>query len=255
MQGSHPQVIAVVLAGGDRHDPLAQTAGVPVKALVPLAGKPMAAYVIAALEQSESVAEIVYVGPGFELLGVKRGRAVEPGKGFANSLALGLGAAQSISRTKPALVVTADIPWLTSAAVDRFVTAGIDAELAYPIVSEEDTLAAFPTHKRTFVRLKQGRFTGGNLMLLKPRLVGSLLDLIDRVYRARKNPLALAVLVGPRTLLALLLGRADLTRLEQLASERLGGVAHAVVSADACLAADVDRLEQLDVPMPVGEPA
>lgn len=86
-------------------------------------------------------------------------------------------------------------------------------------------------------------------MLLKPSLVEPLLELTDRFYRARKNPIALAALMGPMTLLALMLGRADLTRLELLASRRLGGSVRAIVTEDACLAADVDRPDQL----PLGE--
>lgn len=238
----------MVLAGGDHLDPLAQAAGVASKALVPLNGKPMAAFVLSALEGSEAVSSIVYVGSGSSGLSATA-RAVPAGSGFAHSLALGLGAAQATSPGSAILVVTADVPWITPEAVDRFIRDAGGVDLAYPVVSREASLAAFPTHKRTFVRLKQGHFTGGNLMLLEPRLIAPLLQLIDRIYRARKNPFALAGQIGPRTLLALLAGRADLVRLEQLASKRLGGEARAVLSEDACLAADVDGIEHLDTPL------
>ena len=242
----------MVLAGGDSNDALAKAANVPAKSMVPLAGKPMAAFVLAALRAADEVAEVLLVGPccdGPDFEGVK---VIPPGHGFGHSLALGLGAAQGDSPGSSMLVVTADIPWLTPGAVDRFVRSAGDAELAYPVVGREASLAAFPTHKRTFVHLQQGHFTGGNLMLLKPTLIAPLLRFMDNLYRARKNPLALAGLVGPGTLLALLTGRADLHRLERIASARLGGKARAVVSEDACLAADVDGLEHLDVPMNAG---
>jgi molybdopterin-guanine dinucleotide biosynthesis protein A len=242
------RVTAVVLAGGGVDDPLAARAGVSSKALVPMAGQPMAAWVLRALESSTAVAQVIYVGEGLGELGPSRAQAVPGGLGYAQSLALGIGAGLATRPGVPLLVSTADIPWLTPEAVDRFVSAAGSADLAYPVVSEEAALAEFPTQRRTFVRLRQGRFTGGNLMLLRPSLVGPLLDLIDSVYRARKNPLALAGLVGPRTLLALLLGRADLRELERIVSGRLGGIARAVVCSDACLAADVDRIEHLAVP-------
>ncbi|MEX2540397.1 MAG: NTP transferase domain-containing protein [Trueperaceae bacterium] len=248
MDGAYRKITAVVLAGGDQGDRLASAAGVATKALVPIEGRPMAWYVLRALEASRSVSETIFVGPGSDGLGGGRLRAVPAGQRFAQSLALGLGAALAVTPDTPMLVTTADVPWLSPEAVDRFVTAAGEAELAYPIVPERAALADFPTHRRTFVRLKQGRFTGGNLMLLKPQLVGPLLELIDRLYLSRKNPVALAGLMGPGTLLALMFGRADLNRLERLASERLGGSVRAVVTDDACLAADVDRGDQLGEP-------
>lgn len=248
MDGAYRKITAVVLAGGDRGDHLASGAGVATKALVPIHGRPMGSYVVTALEASRSVSETIFVGPGSEGLAGRRLRAVPAGQRFAQSLALGLGAALAVAPETPMLVTTADVPWLTPEAVDRFVSAAGDSELAYPIVPKQAALAAFPSHRRTFVRLKQGRFTGGNLMLLRPKLVGPLLELIDRLYLSRKNPIALAGLMGPGTLLALMFGRADLDRLERLASERLGGLVRAVVTQDACLAADVDRSDQLGEP-------
>ena len=43
---------AVVLAGGDAGDALAAAAGVPAKALLPVGGRPLASYVLGALEAS-----------------------------------------------------------------------------------------------------------------------------------------------------------------------------------------------------------
>jgi molybdopterin-guanine dinucleotide biosynthesis protein A len=255
MNRPHSRNISVVLAGGDPGDPLAAEAGVASKALVPFAGRPLADYVVAALEASSWASEIIYVGPECPSLDARRLRAIPAGKDFTHSLALGLGAALAVAPDAPVLVVTGDLPWLTPEAVDRFTAAAAGAGFAIPLVPERAALDAFPHQRRTFVRLRQGRFTAGNLMLVEPGLVGSLLDLSDRVYRARKNPLALARLVGPGTVAALLLGRADLTRLERLASERLGGIARAVVSEDACLAADVDRGEHLSQPRQVGRAA
>lgn len=249
MQPSVPETIAVVLAGGDSKDPMAEAAGVGSKALVPFAGRPMAVHVVEALLAASAISHIVYVGAELERLGMKGPTqavsAVQPGDRFAASLARGVEAALSRSPKASLLVVTADIPWLSGAAVDRFVRAAGSSDLAYPIVPEGIARAQFPAQERTFVRLTQGRFTGGNVLLLKPRLVQPLLELADRFYRARKNPFAMAALLGPLTLLDLMLGRADLERLERLVSRRLGGVARAVVSEDACLAADIDRSEHL----------
>ena len=61
--GSAGGIVAVVLAGGDRGDSLAASGGVAAKALLPVAGQPMGAYVLRALRDCEAVGRIVYVGP------------------------------------------------------------------------------------------------------------------------------------------------------------------------------------------------
>lgn len=236
---------AVVLAGGGTGDALARAHGALCKALVPVGGKPMAAHVLAALTACDSVSRVVYVGERFGGLDLCNVDVVPPGLGYSQSLALGLGAALALDPAAPLLVVTADVPWLTPQAIDRFVTASAGAQLAYPIVSAQAALRDFPGQRRTFVKLRQGRYTGGNLLLLHPSLTAPFLALIERAYRARKNPAALATLVGPRTLLAFITGRAEIPTLERIVGQRLGGVVRAVVSEDACLAADVDRPEHL----------
>jgi len=95
------------------------------------------------------------------------------------------------------------------------------------------------------VKLKQGRFTGGNLALMSARIVPDVLSLADRFFRARKNPLALSALFGIETVLALLRGRADITRLEARLAGLLGGSVQAVITPDASLGADLDRPDQL----------
>jgi molybdopterin-guanine dinucleotide biosynthesis protein A len=240
-------VVAVVLAGGGANDPLARAAGVPAKALVPVGGRLLAEYVISALRGSELVDAVVYVGPAGDGIQELVDHVVPAGNRFVDSMALGFGAALAVRQDARVLVTTADLPWLDGASLDRFIRASnlSGAQLAYPIVPASAALAAFPEQKRTFVKLRDGRFTGGNQMLLDAAVIPAFLELIDRVFSARKNPLALSSLLGLDVLLSLLLGRASLRQLEQRVSARLGATVTAVISQDACLAADIDRPEQL----------
>ena len=73
-------LIAVVLGGSDRADPLAREAGVTAKALVPLSGKPMASYVLAALRGSASVSEYIYVGKTTPDLDTLVTQTLDPGE-------------------------------------------------------------------------------------------------------------------------------------------------------------------------------
>ena len=242
-------VVAVVLGGGA--DALAAHAGVASKALVPFQGKPLGLYVLEALRGSPYITHVVYVGEPSSLFAPHVDRVVTPGKGMADSLQGGLEAARAVSTPGGRLLaVSADLPWLTAEAVDHVLSPGAadTAALLYPIVPRAAAEAQFPGQKRTYARFKEGTFTGGNLIVLRPSMVPTLLPFVDRAYRARKNPLALAALIGPGILLKFVTGRLPLAVLERRISEILQGSVRAFITPHAALGADVDKPEHLSTP-------
>ena len=243
-QEPNSAVTAVVLAGGDGSDPLAASFGVPSKAHVPWRGQPLVNQVLRALADSRSVGKVVFVGTAPDGLDPQPDCSLPAGKLFSDSVALGLGAALALAPGSRLLLVTGDLPWLSGEAVDRFLEQSQD-DLNYPIILKETALKQFPQQKRTWVKLRQGQVTGGNLAVFRAELVPQLLLLTDRFFAARKNPVALSSLLGFGTLVSLLRGKADLGRLEATMSKLLGFTARAVVAADASLGADVDKPGQL----------
>lgn len=264
---SNASVVAVVLAGGDPADRLAVDAGVAAKALVPLGSEPLGSYVLRALRNSPAVSKIVYVGPTNSSLNGLYDVQVPSGQRMVDSLAIGLGAALSQCDNGYVLMLGADVPWVTGDMITRFVanasntkaadlpgatghTHGADigegrAQLVYPIVTEAAAKDQFPEQKRTYARLKDGKFTGGNLVLMHTEVVPKLLPQIDRVFRARKNPFALAGIFGLDVLFRLVLGTADIASLERRVGSILGAPVRALITTDAALAADVDSPGQL----------
>jgi GTP:adenosylcobinamide-phosphate guanylyltransferase len=236
-------VTAVVLAGGGG-DALAQAAGVPCKALLPFQGRPLVSYVLEALLDTPGVARIVYVGEAPPSVTASCDKVVPPGGSFIESFAVGAEAALALE-TAPVLFTTADLPWLSREALSDFLDAAAGADLAYPIVRQETTEAQFPAQRRTFVKLKDGRFTGGNLMLLSPRMVPALLPFIERAYQGRKNPLTLARLFGFDFIFRLLSGRLSLPHIERRAERILGLPVRALETPHASIGADIDKLEHL----------
>ena len=241
-------IIAVVLGGSDRADPLAKEARVAAKALVPLNGKPMASYVLEALRGSASVSECIYIGTTTPDLRALVTRTLDSGENLADSLSIGLEAAARVQPER-VLAISADLPWLTAETVDTFIRGAVqaapEAAVIYPIIPKEVVERQFPGQKRTYARLKEGAFTGGNAMLLEPRILPTLLPFVNRAYRGRKNPLSLAGLVGVRFALQLLAGRLRVETLERRISEILTMSVRAFQSQDATLGADVDKLEHL----------
>lgn len=251
------RVVAVVLAGGDRDDRLARTVGAASKALVPLRDVPMGAYVATALRVSGIVDDVVWVGPTDGRVRRLVDAALPAGNRLVDSLTLGLGAAMGRDPSARYLVVTADIPWWDAAGVRAFVRDAPVADLVYPVVAEATSRARFPDQRRTFVRLADGHFTGGNAVLLTPRAVPALLPFVDLAYEARKRPFALARRVGWGTLVALATGRARLDGIEARVRALLGIDARVFVSGDAAIAADVDHPEHLPATLglpPLSEP-
>lgn len=237
-------------SGGGRH-----ATGMPHpsnKALIDYRGSPLVAHVLRALRDSAAVGKIVYVGEPDARLDGLYDVQVPGGTRMVDSLALGLGAALGSSEDGPVLLVSSDIPWVTGGTIEQFslearaLRVGAErAALVYPIVPEAAAKRDFPDQRRTYAKLREGRFTGGNLILLRREAVPALLPQIDRLYRARKNPLALAFLIGLDVLFALLLGRARLPKLEERVSKILGAPVRALPTEAASLAADVDAVEHL----------
>lgn len=248
---------AVVLAGGEASDRLARTVGAPGKALVPLAGRAMGAYVLDALVGSRCVGRIVWVGHADAAMAARVDTCLPPGRRLTDSLAIGLGAALA-SGPKPrrVLVLSVDIPWITAEGLDAFVAgAPPRAELVYPVIDRAVMEARFPEVRRTWVRLRDGEVTGGNVVLAEPEVLVSLLPWIERATRIRKSPWLLASLLGLPAALSVLTGLASVSQLERRVGERLGVRAHAARTRDAALGNDVDRPDQLPATLELREAA
>jgi len=257
MEPSTP-LVAVVLAGGDRDDRLAATVGATSKALVPLRDVPMGAYVAQALRASGVVDRVIWVGATDSVIRRLVDVELPSGQRMVDSLSIGLGAAlgwaadlgrgpqpgagaDDAAVPEPRLlVVTADLPWWDADGVEAFVRHAPAVDLVYPVVREADALARFPEQKRTYARIRDGRFTGGNAILLTPRAVTRLLPVVDAAFNARKRPWELARIVGFGTLIGLLTGTVRLSAIEARIERLLGVTARAFITSDAAIAADVD---------------
>lgn len=234
-----------MVLGGGGGDALSWAAGVPAKALVPFAGRPLVSYVLEALRGCPSVAHVLYVGDAAPVITAQVEEVLPPGETFVQSFSVGVRAALARAPRQSVLVTTADLPWLRAEALGDFLGAASGAALVYPVVEEETATAQFPGQRRTFVRLRDGRFTGGNLMLIAPEMVPALLPFVERAYRSRKNPLALARLFGVDFTVRLALGRLSLGVVEARAAQILGLPVRAVVTPHASIGADVDGPEHL----------
>ena len=147
------------------------------------------------------------------------------------------------------LVVSGDLPLLTVAAVEDFVAqaAAAEADFAYPIIPKEVCEARFPGGKRTYVRLRDGTFTGGNAVAVTRDFTTRRRALITGIYTARKSPVKLASFFGLGFIIGVASGRLSISQIEARASRIIGGRAKAIISRHAELGFDVDKLADLEV--------
>jgi 2-phospho-L-lactate guanylyltransferase (CobY/MobA/RfbA family) len=235
---------AVVLAGRRNEGRLRAAAPeLEWEALIPLAGRPMGGYVVAAVAAVRAVGAVVVAGPP-ELAGAGADR-VAPGADLPGTLQAALAAVPPDA--EDALLAAGDAPLLTAAAVADFLVACRRRQLAfgYAVVSRAVVQRAFPRMRRTYVRLREGQFTGGNCLYVRREAFAPFLDLAARFFAARKRPLRLAGMLGPSLVLGAALGTASLRAAERAGTRLLGSPAGAVVVEDAGMGVDVDTPEDL----------
>jgi len=221
--------------------------GTDNRALVELTpGRTMLDYVLAAIQAATTVNQIIVVGdvpisPDFTSL--------PSGSSFLENLSRGVQALPPADDR--VLIVTSDIPFITSEAVDDFVKKSLDSEadLTYPIIPMEQYRAQYAAMKRTTLRTKEGEFTGGNVMLMSAKYIRNHQATITNAYAARKDVFRLGKMLGWGLLAKVLVSQTiapsflNLVSLENGVSNLLGhgARAKAIITSYASLGTDVDK--------------
>jgi GTP:adenosylcobinamide-phosphate guanylyltransferase len=234
---------ALVLAGSrPEGDPLAKSAGVSHKALIPVGGQPMLERVVSALAAVPRVSRILVAieQPGIvaSLPAMRvEVRAVKAAEGPSASVAAVLAAEGT-----PLLVTTADHALLRPQWIEEFLDAeaqGADAQLA--LARRESVLAAAPGTLRTWLAFSDGHYSGCNLFLLRTPGAAGIVALWRQIEADRKRPLALLGRLGFTYVLRYRFGwlslQSALTRLGRLCGARL----QPVILRDGEAAIDVDK--------------
>ena len=245
-----PKVSALVLAGSRRGeaDPVARYRNAPAKCLVTAGGVPMLVRVVRALRRSAGIGRIIVSADDPTLLdGVPELRGAEPlvsAASLSRSVAAAFGEAGP-----PLLVTTADHALLEPAMVAQFLgraeASGCDVAVA--LVSAATIRARHPETRRTYLRFRDGGYSGANLFLLRTVAAHRVIEFWQRIERDRKSPWRLAKALGPALLLGYLLRLATLAQAMRLASSRLGLRIAAIDLPMAEAAIDVDKPADLDL--------
>ena len=244
----------ILMAGGlPREEDLLYeyTQGKP-KALLDLAGKPMAQWVLDALGEAPSVEKIVVAGLEDEgVLSSPKIAQYVPDQG--SMLGNAIGAIEWVLEANPeadrVLTCSADIPLLTGPMVERLLAQCTDptVELYISIVSRERMEQRFPDSRRSYVHFSDGDYAGGDLHVGASYIAHKYRDLWEGLFASRKSALKQAGRLGPAFLARLLARRLSLAELERRVRDKFGINGRALITEDAEIGMDADKPFQLEI--------
>jgi CTP:molybdopterin cytidylyltransferase MocA len=248
-----PKRFTAVILAADRtsQDPVARAAGVPCKALAPVAGRPMVLRVLDALEASRQVDHRILCGPPAAI--VEREPLIRQrleGGGLdwlapqATPSTSALVALQSVAEETPVLLTTADHALLTAEMIDHFCleARAIGSDVVAALTSHERIMARYPGMRRTRTRFTDGSFCGCNLFAFLTPQSRAAADLWRRVENERKRPLKMIGQLGWGVVIRYLLRRLPLKDALRHISDRMGLRVAVVILPFPEAAVDVDSV-------------
>ena len=239
---------AVILAGSrPGSDPLAAAFGADLKALVPVAGKPMVRWPVETLLGCQRFSEVRVLAQEPER--IAEALPADPKLTVVKS-------ASTIAATLerlcfdptidwPLFVTTADHVLLDPQMIEEFCDLGEPADIAVGVVERDNLMKRLPNSQRTWVRFRHGAYSGANMFLLGGKKVLPALEMWRSVEQDRKKGWALLWAFGPLNLLGALLRLRTIHETLDRIGRRLGVKTEAVELSDPLACVDVDKLQDL----------
>ena len=234
---------ALILGGAPNKGPLRKISCAEYEAGINIAGRPMIDYVISTLSKVPVISRIVVVCDESVLSEESKNQVnsiVKPGRTLFESLDNGIRATET---REPLLVLTADIPLISKEALEDFLQQcqSQKADVYYSFVPKEVNENKYPGVRRTYVKLREGVFTGGNIVLLSPEIIGEHTQVLNKAISLRKKTLKLCLMLGWKYLFYLVTGRLTIRQIEEQVARILKIKAVGVISTFPEVGIDVDK--------------
>ncbi|MFW6237875.1 MAG: NTP transferase domain-containing protein [Halanaerobiales bacterium] len=232
----------LILGAGLNNGKLRQISDVDYECLIDIEGKPMVEHVIQAVSEAEKCGRVALVGPEIESPDLDY--LILDNNSFFANLQTGV---EVFGKENYVLFVTSDIPLLTGQMIDEYISLCLpgEADFFYPIIPREITCRRFPEARRTYMKLKEGTYTGGNLMLMKPEVIINPSEWLKKMIAGRKKPWKMVRLLGMRIIVRYLTGCLSLNDVEERIQDILGYRGVAIETEIPEIGFDVDKPEDL----------
>src|SRR3546814_6967483 len=136
---------------------------------------------------------------------------------------------------------------LDHSMIDSFLDGVDDADLAVAMVERRVLLSRYPQSRRTWLKFRQGCWSGANLFWLANDNVKPLLNLWRGVEQDRKKGMKIVAAFGPLLLAGALLRILTIQKAVFLAGRRFGVKAHIIPIPQTEECIDVDKPEDQDL--------
>ncbi len=236
---------ALILAGATNDGPLKEISDASNEALIEINGRPMIDYVVEAVAEVPNIKRVLIVGPKEDLAEKYAGVEIIQNSGsILDNVEKGL---NHLADEEEILIATADIPMITTEAIKDFISQcrQREADFYYPINSKEVSEAFYPGGKRTYIKMKEGVFTGGNVFLVKTKPARSSLPKAKQFIAMRKKPFQLAMILGLSFIFRFITKTLPIAAAEKRVSEILGMKGVAILSPYGEIGVDVDKREDM----------
>lgn len=238
---------ALILAGTKKKGPLEIAEKVDNKALIMIDNRPMIDYIADALNHSENIDKILVVGPKNELypyIGKKVEEILDPGDSILENMEIGL---NYFNSSDSLLLLTSDIPLVTPEAIDEFldICTKRKACIGYPIITKEKIIKKYPETERTYVKMKEGVFCGGNIVFFKPEVFSQQKNLIKELFDSRKATGKYVKILGLKFIFKFIFKILTIEEVEKRVTDILGYNSIAVRVSYPETMIDLDKLSDL----------
>ena len=190
------------------------------KGLANVGGTAAVGRLVDQLKACKLVSSVVVVGDGaISEATPNADNHIPAGATEAESVIAGMRAAHDTSRC---LIMTADMPLVSATALTDLLTHAPDADIVYPVTSRPDVEAAFPGRAVSYLKTKDGDYTGSSALLIKLETAAKKENVLVGLLGARSDPTALLGLIGPWVGLKIMLSTPSLAEMEGYLSKGLG---------------------------------
>lgn len=227
---------AIVLAAGKLKDELKEFSN---DGTLIIGKKPMVDWVVDALKDSAEIDKV-------EVVKDNKSEATA-GNSIVGTMKKGL---QSCGiKNENVLIVSSDIPLITGECIDDFISRckNSSADVYYPIINKKEVNKRFAGSQRTYVKVKDGYFTGGNLIVANSKVLYEKLDTVADIFSKRKSPFRLVGILGLFFLLKFLLGMLSISDFEKKCSKVFGARCKVITTPYAEIGVDVDKLSDYEM--------
>lgn len=237
---------ALVIAGGKNDGALKDYSDKEYESLIEIAGKPMVQHVLDAVEGVEEIENIVMVGPAeLNRVANKDYNILKPKGTLVDNIKRGI---EALNEDNYIIILTSDIPLVTSAVIKEFIKScqkEIGHDFFYPLISKEINLKKYPEVERTYVHLKEGTYTGGNVVMVSPSIIQGPLDWYDKLLSLRKKPFKMSQMLGLKIIIKFIFRQLTIPELEKKISAMIGHKCKALILNSPEIGFDVDKPSDL----------